>query len=280
MTKKYTIGVVGNLSCGKTTLFNALTGNRQRGGNWPGVTVGRKVGRYLHEGAEVDVVDLPGIGSLEVTYENLSLEEKIVRDYIQAGEAGLIINVVDASNLERSLYLSARLVEMRKPLLVALNMMDTAESLGMEIDMARLAAGLGCPVVPLVAKHGIGVALPRAAIAEAVAYPPVPVAVIPYGAGLEAAIAALLPDMEAPARVAGADARWLAIHLLRGDDLARRIAAGVVTDARLRALREALGDDGDTLLANGRYGFVNALVRQAVKQCTLYPAIPRAVSTA
>lgn len=280
MTKRYTIGVVGNPGCGKTTLFNALTGTRQRAGNWPGVAVGRKIGRYFHEDARVDVVDLPGIDSLDITDEDMLPEEKIVRDYVQAGEAELIVNIVDASRLERSLHLSVQLVEMRKPLVVALNRMDTAETLGMEIDMARLAAGLGCPVVPLVAKTGTGVALLKAALAEAVAYPPVPAAGIPYDASLERAIAGLLPDMEAPARAAGTDRRWLAAHLLEGDDLARRIAGGVVTDARLRELRDTLADHGDILLASGRYGFVSALVQETVKQRTLYPVIPRSASTA
>lgn len=223
---------------------------------------------------------LPGIDSLDVTGEDTSPEEKIARDYVQAGEAELMVNIVDASHLEHSLCLSAQLVEMRKPLLVALNRMDVAGTLRMDIDMARLAAGLGCPVVPLVAKDGTGVALLKAALAEAVAYPPVPAAALPHEASLERAMAALLPDMKAPARAAGIDGRWLAARLLAGDDLARRIAAGAVTDARLGALRGALTDDVDILLANGHYGFVNTLVRQAVRQRTLYPAAARSVSTA
>lgn len=124
-----TVGVVGNPNCGKTTLFNALTGARQQVGNWPGVTVDRKVGFYTYEDdahgeVKVELVDTPGIYSLSAA----SLDEEVARNFILSREAALIINIVDASNIERNLYLTTQLLEMRAPLLVALNMMDMAES--------------------------------------------------------------------------------------------------------------------------------------------------------
>ena len=120
----FTIGVVGNPNCGKTTLFNALTGAKQRVGNWPGVTVDRKVGSYQHEDHKIEVIDTPGIYSLSAS----SVDEEVARDYVLSGEADLIINIVDASNIERNLYLTTQLLEMRAPLLIALNMMDIAKS--------------------------------------------------------------------------------------------------------------------------------------------------------
>ncbi len=146
------IGLIGNPNCGKTTLFNLLTGIRQKVGNWPGVTVERKTGRVLAGQMEVEMVDLPGLYSLIVQ----SPDEAVAKDYLTSGEPGVVINVVDASNLERSLYLTSQLLELGLPVVVGLNMMDTLEKLGLEIDCNRLSLILGCPVVPLVAKKKQG----------------------------------------------------------------------------------------------------------------------------
>jgi ferrous iron transport protein B len=149
----HVIGVVGNPNCGKTTLFNALTGTKQRVGNWPGVTVDRKSGEYAHAGKKIEVVDLPGIYSLSAA----SLDEEVARDYILSGEADLIVNIIDASNLERNLYLTVQLLEMQVPMVLALNMMDMARERRIDIDIPLLSQRLGCPVVPLVASQGKGI---------------------------------------------------------------------------------------------------------------------------
>jgi small GTP-binding protein len=141
MSKPLTIGVVGNPNCGKTTLFNALTGSRQRVGNWPGVTVERKVGRYRFEGAIVHLVDLPGTYSLDVSDHDLSLDERIARDFIHDREADLVLNILDATNLERNLYLTTQLIEMGRPLVLALNMMDVARERGLKIDVGAWRTG-------------------------------------------------------------------------------------------------------------------------------------------
>ena len=146
-----TIVLAGNPNCGKTTLFNALTGARQHVGNWPGVTVERKAGDFRFHGVHFELVDLPGTYSLDVTDESLSLDEQIARDYVANREADLIVNIVDAANSERNLYLTAQLIEMRVPVVVALNMMDVAEERGIRIDIETLSEKLGCPVVPIVA---------------------------------------------------------------------------------------------------------------------------------
>ena len=266
--RRYTIGVVGNPNCGKTTLFNALTGSKQRVGNWPGVTVERKTGHYRFDGAAYDVVDLPGTYSLDVTDQDVSLDERIARDYVHAADADLIVNIVDASNLERNLYLTAQLIEMRQPMVVALNMMDVAASQGMRIDTTRLAEWLGCPVVPLVAVSSDGIDALKGEIALAISASPVPSAVVVYDRSLERAVAELLPRLADAAAAGGSDARWLATRLLEGDDLARHIAAEAIPEALLDRLHAGLSDDVDILLADGRYGFANRLSQDSVKRKT------------
>ena len=150
--RNLTIGIVGNPNCGKTTLFNALTGAKQRVGNWPGVTVDRKTGTYRHGSTKIDVVDTPGIYSLSAA----SLDEALTRDYILSGKADLIVNIVDASNIERNLYLTTELLELGLPLVVVLNMSDVAESKGLVIDTETLSRRLGAPVVTAVGSRGRG----------------------------------------------------------------------------------------------------------------------------
>jgi ferrous iron transport protein B len=264
----YTIGLVGNPNCGKTTLFNALTGSKQRVGNWPGVTVEKKSGEYrLGEGAQMsrfEVVDLPGTYSLDVVDREVSLDEKVARDYVHANEADLIINIVDASNLERNLYLTSQLAEMRVPLLVVLNMVDVAEGKGMQVDAESLSRQLGCPVLPVVASEGTGIDALKAAIKSAVAEQPRATALVEYQAALDHAIAGLAPRLEEAAKASGTSPRWLAVRLLEGDDLARQVAGpDLAHDARQRA--EALGDDLDILVADARYGLAHHISKQAVQ---------------
>jgi ferrous iron transport protein B len=135
---KRTIALVGNPNCGKTTLFNALTGASQRVGNWPGVTVERKEGNYRDRDESITVVDLPGVYSLDAEDQDSGLDEIIARDYLLTGTADLVVNIVDASNLERNLYLTTQIMEMRLPLVVALNMTDVAQDRGLAVTCQRL----------------------------------------------------------------------------------------------------------------------------------------------
>ncbi len=151
-----TIALIGNPNCGKTTLFNTLTGARQRVGNWPGVTVERKSGDYKHADTEYQVIDLPGTYSIITDSSGDSIDEQIAQQFVQDKEADLIINVLDASSLERGLYLTSQLFDTGTPMIVALNMIDVAHSKGMHLDHQALADELGCPVVPLVASKGDG----------------------------------------------------------------------------------------------------------------------------
>jgi ferrous iron transport protein B len=158
--KDVIVALAGNPNVGKSTIFNALTGLRQHVGNWPGKTVERKEGQLALDSRVVTIVDLPGAYSLAAR----SLEEQIARDFIVRDRPDLVINVVDAANLERNLYLTTQLLETGAHLLVALNMIDVAAARGMTLNPDALARGLGVPVVSLVASKNEGVAALKAAM--------------------------------------------------------------------------------------------------------------------
>jgi ferrous iron transport protein B len=263
--KQHVIGVVGNPNCGKTTLFNALTGARQRVGNWPGVTVERKSGEYVHEGIKIEIVDLPGIYSLAAS----SLDEAVARDYILSGQADLIVNIVDASNLERNLYLTVQLLEMKVPLVVALNMMDMAREQHIEIDIAELSRRIGCPVIPLTASRKEGVRDLKSTINQAAAGKHVSDLDVAYPREIEQAVAGLLPEIQGKTAGAKAGPRWMAIKLLESDPWALgRVAPEVQqTVERLQKTIEAqLGEEADILVADARYERIVALTRDTVKR--------------
>ena len=155
-----TIALVGNPNCGKSTLFNILTGSNQYVGNWPGVTVEKKLGLIKKNKMELTVVDLPGIYSLSTS----TLEEVITREYIESDEVDLIVNIVDASNLERNLFLTLQLMEIGKPMIVALNMMDVLRAHKDELDIDHLAQHLGLEMIEIVAAKEQGINLLIASI--------------------------------------------------------------------------------------------------------------------
>ncbi len=262
----YRIAVAGNPNCGKTTLFNALTGARQRVGNWPGVTVDRKEGSYSHDGAEFTVVDLPGTYSLSTTSVS-GLDESIARDYVLSGEADLVVNIVDASNLERNLYLTTQLLEMRVPMIVAVNMMDVAHDRGLDIDIPKLALGLGVPVVPIVAAHERGIDDLKDLVHRAARDGEINAIALPYPPVILGAITNLVADVTHTARRHKLDPHWLAVKSLAGDTKALSLIDENVRSALPPLLDEIggeAGEDADILIADGRYGFANALVRDAV----------------
>lgn len=156
------VALIGNPNCGKTTLFNLLTGARQKVGNWPGVTVEKKFGYFQLQQDEIELVDLPGIYSLEQEYQGI--DEQIARDYLQQDEIHLIINIIDASNLERSLVLTQQLREMGIPIIVILNMLDVAEQQGLTLTPGKLEEQLCLPVISMVASRKQGVSELKAAM--------------------------------------------------------------------------------------------------------------------
>ena len=261
----FTIGVVGNPNCGKTTLFNALTGAKQRVGNWPGVTVDRKVGSYQHEDHKIEVIDTPGIYSLSAS----SIDEEVARDYVLSGEADLIINIVDASNIERNLYLTTQLLEMRAPLLIALNMMDIAKERRIKIDVDGLSKQLGCPVIPMVLSKNQGVLQLKDAINKTAPEKKRTTADIIYPVEIQEAIAELLPIIQEIANAKKYDANWMALKLLENDELiAPMVNSETIAKAALlqKIIEDKLDDEPDILIASSRYAFINWLTRDNVKK--------------
>jgi small GTP-binding protein len=215
VAKKITIALAGNPNSGKTTVFNNLTGSRQHVGNWPGVTVEKKEGSYHYQGYEVRVVDLPGVYSLSA----YSPDEVVARNFILEGSPDVVVDVVDASNLERNLYLTVQLLELEARLVVALNMMDVAKSRGYEIDIDSLSRELGAPVVPMIAKKREGHQRLLQEIVAVFEQGETPAGVrLYYGSELEEHIkeleAIVARDEELSRRF---PPRWLAIKLLEGD---------------------------------------------------------------
>lgn len=260
------VAVVGNPNCGKTTLFNALTGSTQQVGNWPGVTVEKKVGTYKFHGESFDLVDLPGIYMIGGIAKG-SEDERVSRDYILSGEPQVVVNIVDAFNLERNLYLTAQLLEMRVPLVVAVNMMDLAEKTGIHIDVKALSEALDCPVIPLVASRRRGVNELRAAIAEACRSHRVPAVQPAHAPAVRAGRAVLSAALAESAAAKGVDAGWAALKLLEGDNFAEALAAGRL-DAEIEAHRavveEQCGEEADIIIADGRYTFIGEVMEKAV----------------
>lgn len=259
-----TVALAGNPNAGKTALFNKLTGGRQHVGNWPGVTVERREGTFRHGGRQVTVVDLPGVYSLG-TY---TPDERVARDFLISGGADVVVNVVDASNLERNLYLTTQLLELGVRLIVALNFYDVATRL-YEIDVAALAALLEARVVPTVATTGTGVHVLKDAILAAAAEPAPPPRRVDYGPELEPHVSALAEGLD---RAGVARARWVAARLLEGD----ADAAVGVTPLGVAITREAAAMAGhikrvtreevDVLMAERRYGFIAGLLKEAVRR--------------
>ena len=265
---QFTLTVVGNPNCGKTTLFNDLTGARQHTGNWPGVTVDRKEGRFDYQNHQFRLIDLPGTYALDLSA--LSVDETIAREYIMSGQADLVINIVDASNLERSLYLTTQLIEMRVPLLVVLNMMDVAKDRGYEIDLSKLGEQLGCPVIATVATRKKGVEELKAALLEYVQAPKIPERAIQYPEKIELALDELGALLHPVAERRGGDTRWLSLQLLEGESGDWRQGVGEETvrlaDKHRQAIEEALNEDIDILIADSRYQLVHQISREVLRK--------------
>ncbi|MEE9397576.1 MAG: Fe(2+) transporter permease subunit FeoB [Methylococcales bacterium] len=271
MAESYIVGVVGNPNCGKTTLFNALTGAKQHVGNWPGVTVERKTGTFKYEGDTFEVVDLPGTYSLEVSEEGVSLDEQVARDYIAAREADLIINIVDASNIERNLYLTTQLIEMKIPMLVTVNMMDVAKDRDIKIDIDGLSDQLSCPVVPVIATQKKGIKELKDNIRKYSRSHPIPTVHIRYETEIEKAIQELLPNLASHSKAHKIDDRWLSLRLLENDSLARQLTddtIGNLADKLRTDIEKQLDEDIDILAADARYEFVGTVTRDTVKKST------------
>ena len=264
----YTVGVVGNPNCGKTTLFNVLTGAKQHVGNWPGVTVDRKEGYYHYHDHDVTLVDLPGIYSLDIVSDSSSLDEHIAQNYILSDQADLFINIIDGSNIERNLYLTTQLLEMQVPFIIVINMMDVATQQGIQIDVETLSSTLGVPVIPVSASHHQGIEKLKEAIDYAVKMQIIPNRPFSHVDMIEQAITQLEPQV-APYLKVKQHIRWISLKLLEEDTTvvpeAKNTLKNTAKQLQLH-IENKLQEDIDILVADGRYNYITRLVEAVVKR--------------
>ena len=261
-----TIALAGNPNCGKTTLFNALTGSNQYVGNWPGVTVEEKHGK-LKGHADVTIADLPGIYSLSP----YTLEEVVARDYLTDQRPDAILNIVDGTNLERNLYLTTQLVELGIPVLVAINMMDVLEKNGDVVDLAALAKALDCKVVSISALKGTGI---KEAAEEAVALAKSGIKPIPqhrFCGSVEHAIAHIeeVTVHDKPEE----EQRWYAIKLFERDEKVQeklKLSSETLShiEQDIVACETELDDDAESIITSERYDYITSIIDGCLRRAS------------
>ena len=265
------IALAGNPNCGKTTMFNNITGAKQHVGNYPGVTVEKKEGHTNFEGQELLFIDLPGTYSLTAR----SLDELVARNVIVNDNPDVIVNVLDASNLERNLYLAAQLLELEKPMVIALNMSDVAEDMGIKYDLKKMAEMTGATIVSTVGRTNIGTKELLAATISVAASQKAPGVTINYGDFLEGKISELVEELKQAGTVTY-PLRWIAVKLLEKDaDVIGKVMRFENTEAvieKAKAIREEIKDqvDLDVVFQEYRHRFAvevyNTCLTQAPTQ--------------
>ncbi len=249
--------LIGNPNCGKTTLFNGLTGANQRIGNWPGVTVERKEGFYRQGGLTVTVIDLPGIYALDTSDQGTGLDEQVARHALLERQYDLVVNILDAANLERNLYLTTQLLDMGVPLLLVLNMMDVAAARELKIDVQALSQRLQVPVLSFCATQKRNFAQLRQSIGAAIAAPAVSPVSIPQPAVIEEAIADLLSQ--------GAGDRLQALAWLQYTEAVPKTLIPQVKQWR-QTIHRTLGEDLDLIIADSRYCWIQQVTATVLQQ--------------
>lgn len=264
MSQSMTIVLAGNPNCGKTAVFNALTRSHQQVGNWPGVTVDKKYGYFQHGETKVKVVDLPGVYSTSIISEEGAIDEKVACQYLLSGEADVVVNVIDGSNLERNLYLTLQLLEMDIPTIVAINMMDIVKQNGLEINLNQLGKLLNCPTASLIARQNKGINLLKDMIVT-VKKDMLPQFDLPLPAEIKKSthlLSKIIMTGSAPR------AEWLALRLLEGDYFAKQAvnqSVLKVAESEIQSIETKLNEESDILIANARYIFVNQTVNQVTR---------------
>ena len=263
MEKQIKIALAGNPNCGKTTLFNALTGSNQFVGNWPGVTVEKKEGR-LKKHEDVVIMDLPGIYSLSP----YTLEEVVARNYLINERPDAILNIIDGTNLERNLYLTTQLTELGIPVVIAINMMDVVRKNGDQINVAELSRELGCKVMEISALKGDGVIeAAEAAVAAAASTKTVPMHT--FSGPVEHVIAHI--EEAAVHNMPEEQQRWYAIKIFERDD---KVLEQLKIDATamghieedIKAAEKELDDDAESIITNERYVYIAQIIKGCYKQ--------------
>lgn len=252
------IALAGNPNCGKTTLFNALTGSNQFVGNWPGVTVEKKEGK-LKSNKDVTIMDLPGIYSLSP----YTLEEVVARNYLITERPDAIINIVDGTNIERNLYLSTQIMELGIPVIMAVNMIDVLEKTGEKVYIDKLSKKLGCEVVEISALKGTGI---EKAAAKAVELAKKKQTVTPahtFDEKVEEAIQNVSDRLDVPEE----QKRFFAIKLLEKDDkIAEQLSSTPDVSTEIKKLEDAFDDDTESIITNERYVYISSIIGDCVKK--------------
>ncbi|MBW2708841.1 MAG: ferrous iron transport protein B [Deltaproteobacteria bacterium] len=273
MERKITIALSGNPNAGKTTVFNAITGARQHIANYPGVTVEKKYGTIHHQGHEIEVVDLPGTYSLTA----YSMEEIVARDFVINEKPSLVVDIIDASNLDRHLYLAVQFKELGVPLVLALNMVDVAESRGIKVDHRQLSAQFGVPVVPMVARTGKGIKdLLDKVVAEASKSPEWVNAPMSYGMDIDSGLDQISSIIEKSSIFDKKyPARWRALKCLEGDSQITGLlkkdpesgeSISAICESIFKHTMDTLEEEPEAIIADHRYGYIAGITKKAVKR--------------
>ncbi|MCL9781850.1 Fe(2+) transporter permease subunit FeoB [Vibrio sp. S4M6] len=267
MSSPCKIALLGNPNCGKTTLFNLLTGAKQRTGNWSGVTVDRKEGSF-HVGEQpVTVVDLPGTYSLSSVTAKGGIDERIACQYILSEDADVIVNIIDAANLERNLYLTMQLLEMKVPVVVALNMVDSAKKKNIHIDADKLSQLLGCPVIPMITTRKKGIQELKQAAVTQFTSPKTSDFNVDYSRNIESFREELCNQITSHAPNIKR-ANWLSLRLMENDLLSRDLVLEADQSGQLEEFLSQTTrnlDDMDLEIADARYQAISRLYQQVVE---------------
>ncbi|WP_292459730.1 ferrous iron transport protein B [Methanothermococcus sp.] len=260
---KYEIALIGNPNTGKSTIFNSLTGLKQHIGNWPGVTVERKEGEFNYGGFKYKVVDLPGIYGLTAR----SIDEKVARDYIVNEKPDIVVDIVDASNLERNLYLTLQLIELGANVVVALNKIDLAEEMGYKIDVKKLEELLGIPVVPMVASKNIGINDLKNVIDKSVRKKPTEIIYPNFEPYILKLIDILKQDDDLAKRF---NLKYIAIKTIENDKYVSEIVKNSKIYDKLKPVMDEIGnelnkkyEDAELAIAEERYRIISNIVNSA-----------------
>lgn len=258
--KLFTIAIAGNPNCGKTALFNALTGARQHVGNWPGVTVEKKEGYFELGDQHIRVVDLPGTYALFANAE----DERAAVDYLLTREADLIINIVDASNIERNLFLTSQLVDMQIPMVIAANMIDIAEQRGLHLDLDIIAERFGVPVIPLSAVSDKSITNFISQMAHVIAGKKMTPKAIDYGENVEKTVKYLEPQVEPVAKILGTDARWVSLMYLGNEKSYADKFAEAKVQINKAEVTKMLNEESEFAMADVRYSLAHDIANKTI----------------